>query len=98
MKEKFRNYLLIAGAFGILYFLTSYHIIIYEHDFFLLEKPYHTLEYCFFNITQRRADKILQEDVLREAGIGELLVDLGKVSENEYLRLEAKYNTDYEED
>lgn len=98
MKEKIRNYLLIAGAFGVLYFFNSYHIIIYDKDFSLLAKPYHTLEYCFFDITQRKADKILREDLLREAGIGELMVELGKISEDELLRLEAKYSSEYEED
>ncbi len=34
-------------------------------------------------------------DVLREAGIGDLLVDLGKMTSEEKYKLENKYGYDY---
>lgn len=60
-------------------------------DFDLLEKSYLTLEYTFFNVTTKRPEDIMKIDLLREAGIGDLLVDIGKLTEGKKQELEAKF-------
>jgi hypothetical protein len=97
VKEKIKHYLLIAGALGAVYFFSCYHIIIHDKDFSLLRKPYLTLEYTFYNITNRDAEDILEEDLLRESGIGELLVDLGWLDENRRVILENQYDSEASE-
>ena len=94
MRDRIKKYLLIAGALGAVYFFSSYHIIIHDKDFSLLKKPYLTLEDTFFNITQRKPEDILKEDLLREAGIGELLVDLGWLDEDRRIILENQYDSE----
>lgn len=79
-KKKFIFILCLAGA---LYFLLSYHIIIVDHSFKLLKKSELTLEYTFFFVKGRTNKAIMKIDALREDGIGEILVDLGRMTEEE---------------
>jgi len=79
---------LIAGA--LLYFLLSYHIIIIEGDprnARLLKKSSLTLQYTFFNTKNRTKESMLSIDVLREAGLGEILIEEGLMSEQEEKRI-----------
>jgi len=79
---------LIVGA--LLYFLLSYHIIIIEGDprnARLLKKSSLTLQYTFFNTKNRTNESMLSIDVLREAGLGEILIEEGLMSEQEEKRI-----------
>jgi len=77
------------------YFFASRHIIINERDFSTLEKPYLTFEYTFCNVTDRDPEDIMRIDMLREAGIGDLLVEMGMLGEMQKEKLE--YRFEYEE-
>ncbi|MBW2029606.1 MAG: hypothetical protein JRJ31_11090 [Deltaproteobacteria bacterium] len=82
MKSK-RKYLFWAILAGIVYFFLSYHIIFVGNNLKLLKKSRHTLDYTFFS-TQGKTDiAILSVDDLREDGIGELLVEMGRLSEDQ---------------
>ncbi len=73
---------LIVGA-ALLYFLLSYHLIIIGRDIRdirLLKKSTFTLEYTVFSIKGKSNKAILAIDVLRENGIGELLMEEGLMS------------------
>ncbi len=94
MKQQLIKYFFIAVLVGIGYFLSVYHIIILNRDFYLLKKPYLTFEYTFYNITNRQPKDVMRVDMLREDGIGDLLVELGLLTEMQAARLEQKY--DYE--
>jgi hypothetical protein len=48
----------------------------------------------FVSLDNKKAETVLKNDRLREAGIGDLLVELGLISEEEKSRLESKF--DYE--
>ena len=96
MKQQLIKYFFIAVLLGIGYFFSVYHIIILNRDFYLLKKPYLTFEYTFYNITNRRPKDVMRVDMLREDGIGDLLVELGLLTEIQAARLEQKY--DYETD
>jgi hypothetical protein len=63
----------------------------------LLRKSSLTLEYTFFNAKGKTPTTILSYDDLREDGIGELLIEMGKLNEDQYSRLMRKYEP-YEED
>ncbi len=91
MKQQLIKYFFIAVLLGIGYFLSVYHIIILNRDFYLLKKPYLTFEYTFYNITNREPKDIMRVDMLREDGIGDLLVELGWLTEMEAAHLEEKY-------
>ena len=91
MKQQLIKYFFIAVLLGIGYFFSVYHIIIMNRDFYLLKKPYLTFEYTFYNITNRDPEDIMRVDMLREDGIGDLLVELDLLTEMQAARLEAKY-------
>ena len=79
---------LIAGA--LLYFLLSYHTIIIEGDprnARLLKKTSLSLQYTFFNTKNRTNKSMLSIDALREAGLGEILIEEGLMSEQEEKRI-----------
>jgi hypothetical protein len=61
-----------------LYIILSYHFIIIGNSITMLKKSYMTLEYTIFSTKAKSVESILAIDELREAGIGELLVKMGK--------------------
>jgi len=83
-KKKKLSLIIIVAA--ILYFVLSYHIIIIEGDIRqprLLKKSTFTLEYTIFSTEGRSNKSILAIDVLRESGIGDLLIEEGLMTKEE---------------
>ena len=95
MLKRIKSYLIIGIFLALGYFISSYHIIFYKRnnniDFDLLEKSYLTLEYTFYNVTTKRPKDIMKIDLLREAGIGDLLVDFHSLVKHP-IRFEPKRN------
>jgi hypothetical protein len=98
MWTRIKQYLLIAAGCAALYFLMSYHIIFdpnandwMDLEVHLLEKSSLHLHYTFYSISNKKPETIMAIDHLREDGIGELLVDIGMISEDERSRLETKF-------
>lgn len=95
MLKRIKSYIIIVIFLALGYFISSHHIIFFKInnkvDFALLKKSYLTLEYTFYNVTTKRPEDIMKVDLLREAGIGDLLVDIDKLSEGKKQELEAKY-------
>lgn len=79
---------IILGA--VLYFLLSYHFIFIDKTVKLLKKSSLTLNYTIFSIKKKSNKSILSIDVLREDGIGDLLVEMGRMSEEEMEMLVAE--------
>jgi hypothetical protein len=80
--------IILAGA--LLYFFLSYHIIIIEGDprnVRLLKKISFTLQYTFFDTRNRTNKSMLSIDALREAGLGEILIEEGLMGEQEEIRI-----------
>ena len=98
MRKKIMSYVIAAILLGCGYFLASRHIVIYEKEFNLLNKAYLTFEYTFYHITDKDPDDVMRIDILRDAGIGEILVDYGMITEMEREKLEAKYEYTEEQD
>jgi hypothetical protein len=85
-------HLIITGILLLIgYFFASRHIIINERDFSTLEKSYLTFEYTFYNVTGRDPEDIMRIDMLREAGIGDLLVEMGMLGEMQKENLEDRF-------
>ena len=61
-----------------LYVILSYHFIIIGNSITMLKKSYMTLEYTIFSTKAKSVESILAINELREAGIGELLVKMGR--------------------
>ncbi len=77
-------FLILVGA--LLYFFLSYHIIFIEGDprnIRLLKKSSLSLEYTFFDTRNRSNKSMLSIDILREDGIGKILIEEGLMSEQE---------------
>ncbi|MFO8085134.1 MAG: hypothetical protein R6U27_12535 [Desulfobacterales bacterium] len=91
MLKRIKQYFFIALIIGTVYFSLSRHIIFYGKDFYLLEKQDLTLEYTFFSIQEKPAEKILKIDPLRRAGIGSILVNLDLISDEERYELEQYF-------
>jgi hypothetical protein len=79
----FKKLFLWALIGGILYFFLSYHIIYIENSIKLLKKSSLTLEYTFYSADLKTNETILSVNVLREDGIGDLLVEKGRISQEE---------------
>ena len=94
MRGKIKLLVLAAflGASG--YFLLSYHFIYLGNSFKLLNKARLTSEYTFVYASDKNAASILRIDTLREAGIGDVLVEIGRISKEKKESLEKKFDTD----
>jgi hypothetical protein len=82
---------------GILYFFLHFHLIFIDNTIKLLKKSKLTFNYTVFSAKGKPNAMILSREELREDGIGDLLVEMGKMSEEEYERLLMKYedSSDY---
>jgi hypothetical protein len=96
MLKKIKHYILIGILLAIGYLLASQHIIIVDKDFKLLKKSYLSFEYTFYIITDKDPEDIMRIDLLREAGIGDFLVDIEWLTEAENVALERKYESETE--
>jgi hypothetical protein len=94
MMKKVSSYILLAllGAAG--YFLLNYHIIFSGTTVKFLNKSKLTSEYTFINASNKSVESLMRIDTLREAGIGKVLVEMGRLSEEEREALEQKFDSD----
>ena len=79
---------ILGAAF---YFVLSYHFIFINSSVKMLKKIELGLNYTFFSAKAKTNDTIMRIDELREAGIGDLLVEMGRITEEEKERLIAKF-------
>ena len=91
MLKKIKNYILIGILLAIGYVLASQHIIIVDKDFKFLKKSYLSFEYTFNIITNKKPEHVMRIDLLREAGIGDYMVEMEMLTEVEKDALEEKY-------
>ncbi len=96
MNKRIKQYLMWIIAGGVLYFLLSYHIIYSNKRFYLLEKSEKTLEYTFYSFDNKKPEHILKVDDLRYDGVGELLVELEMISDEDMWKLVEKFDLEDE--
>ena len=95
MLKVIKKYIIYGIIIFAVYLLLAYHYIyVGGKDVRFLKKDHLNLKYTFFSIQSKPPKNIMQIDVLRDAGIGDILVDIGMISEEQKLDLEQKF--DYE--
>jgi hypothetical protein len=94
MNVRIKQYVLLAILAAVGYFIMSNHIIFYGTNVHLLKKSSLHLHYTFYSIKHKKPEVIMEIDYLREAGIGDLLVDLRIINEEQKSRLETQYYYD----
>jgi len=87
---KFAFFLLLGGF---LYFVLSYHFIFLNSwKPYKLKKKNLTFEETIVSVPKARSiESILASKVLREAGLGEFFVSIGRMTESELDRIKTKY-------
>ena len=90
MKARLKQYLLIAIIAAAVYGMMSYHLIFDGLNIYFLKKTSLHLHQTFFSIKKKKPETIIKNDVLREAGIAEKLVEWGIISWDEKSRIEDK--------
>ena len=78
-------------AAAALYFVVENNFFIKKHGVYRLPKATLNLHDTFTSLDNKRPSTVLQNDELRDAGIGDLMVELGMLTEEKKNRLEAKY-------
>jgi len=91
MKQRLKQYLLIALAVAILYFVLDNHFIFQEKRVYLLQKTSLNLHDTFVSLHNKRPETIMENEDLRDAGIGDLLVEMGMLTDEEKSQLESKF-------
>ena len=92
MFKTIKKYILIGLlAYGA-YFVMDHHFLFEGSNFYMLKKSEPSLKYTFFNMTERKVESIMKIDALRQDGVGDLLVEMGKITEEEKIIFEKKYN------
>ena len=82
MISRLKQFLLIGAVIAVFYYLLNHHIFIFGlKDFEILKKVEPTLENTFINLKQSKPRDLLQIDTLVDAGVEDLLVDRGLVTE-----------------
>ncbi len=88
MLTRIKHYLLIAAAIAAFYFLLSHHFIFTSFkEFDLLNKQELTLAYTFYSIRQHSPIETLRIEPLRKAGIENILLDRGMITEERLNKL-----------
>jgi hypothetical protein len=65
------------------YFVLSNHFIFIGKDLRVLKKSHLTLEYTLFSTQGKSIESIMDVAELRKDGIGKLLVEAGKITEDQ---------------
>ena len=94
MKQRIKQYLLIGLAATVFYFILDNHYIVDGRDIYLLKKTSLHLHETFVSISNERPETVLRNNILREAGIGDLFVDLELMSEEEKNLLVNRYDAE----
>ena len=92
MKQRLKQYALITAAAALIWFILDNHFVFDGSEVHLLKKASLNLHDTFVSLDNKRPASVMQNDRLREAGIGELLVEIGIMSEEERSRLESRFD------
>jgi hypothetical protein len=83
MQLTLRKLVIWAAILACGYFILSNHFIFIGKDLRVLKKSHITLEYTLFSTQGKSIESIMDVDELRKDGIGKLLVEAGKITEDQ---------------
>jgi len=83
MQKTLRKLVIWAVILACGYFILSNHFIFIGKDLRVLKKAHLTLEYTIFSTQGKSIESIMDVDELRKDGIGKLLVEAGKITEDQ---------------
>jgi len=91
MKQRLKQYFLIALAAAAIYFVLDNHFIFKKNRFYLLQKTTLNLHDTFVSLDNKRPETIMESEDLRNAGIGDLMVDLEMLTDEERQKFESQF-------
>lgn len=91
MQRALKKLVLWAVILACGYFVLSTHFIFIGKDLRLLKKSRLTLEYTFFSTQGKSIESIMDVEELRNDGIGRLLVEERKITEDQLDAILDKY-------
>jgi len=91
MQRGLKKLVIWAVIFACGYFILSNHFIFIGKDLRVLKKSHLTLENTFFSTQGKSIDSVMNVDDLRKDGIGKLLVEAGKITEEQLETILEKY-------
>jgi hypothetical protein len=90
MKARIKQYLLIAIVAGAGYGILSYHFIFDGWNIYFLEKTSLHLHQTFYSIKRKKPETIIKNEVLRDAGISDKLVEWEIITWEQKNKIEDK--------
>ena len=95
--KKLKQVAIVLVICTLVYGLLSHHVIFYGRQVKVLKKSELTLDRSFFNASPtefRTPEIILRDKILREAGIAQVLVDFGIITEDKRMKIEEKIDSE----
>jgi hypothetical protein len=91
MQKGLKKLILWAVIIACGYYILSNHFIFIGSDLRILKKSHLTLEYTIFSTQGKSIESIMNVDDLRKDGIGKVLVEKGKITEDQLDAILEKY-------
>ena len=91
MQKGLKKLLIWAVIIACGYFILSHHFIFIGSDLRVLKKSHLTLEHTIFSTQGKSIESIMNVDDLRKDGIGDLLVETGKITQDQLDAILDKY-------